>query len=99
MRERVTILEGLRIARGQRNARFRAGVGMKLRQLDRRFLEHGRRYIDFLWVELARLLAEITPGKLEKTFRANGGRNIKFAAGNHCSVAPFVGLSARSVNE
>jgi adenosylmethionine-8-amino-7-oxononanoate aminotransferase len=104
-------------------------VGMKLRQLDRRFLaredepedvevvrtegcyvydERGRRYIDFLsgwcvgnfgwgnreitkrprrrrpdyvnpeylyrpWVELARLLAEITPGRLEKTFRATGG--------------------------
>ena len=108
---------------------MQTGVGMKLRQFDRRFLAResepedvevvrtegcyvydarGRRYIDFLsgwcvgnfgwsnseitkrprrrrpdyvypeylyrpWVELARLLAEITPGKLEKTFRATGG--------------------------
>lgn len=108
---------------------MQTGVGMKLRQLDRRYLaresepediqvvrtegcyvydERGRRYIDFLagwcvgnfgwghreitkrprrrrpdyvnpeylyrpWVELAQLLAEITPGKLEKTFRATGG--------------------------
>ncbi len=30
-------------------------------------------YIYRPWVELARLLAEITPGKLEKSFRATGG--------------------------